>query len=121
MINYQGHATDSKGTPLDTTIQMRFYIYTDSTAGSVLWWENHPSVTVTDGLFEVLLGSVTPIGSGVFTGADRWFSLGIGGEAPGSPRKRIVSSAYAFSAFLRLWKPDISPKVVVHGQQEEGK
>ena len=50
-INYQGSLTRTDGTALDTTVSMTFKLYTDSTAGSLLWTETRSSVAVAGGYF----------------------------------------------------------------------
>src|SRR5210317_1837889 len=70
-MNYQGRLTDDAGNPLDTTVNVTFTVYDDSTGGTPLWSEIHPSVTVTDGLFSVLLGTVIQMGPNVFDGTER--------------------------------------------------
>jgi len=101
-INYQGILTDDTGTPLDGDYSIRFRIYPDSSTGAVtLWVEQHPSVAVDEGLFNVILGSSNPIPDSVFVGA--WASnLWLGIEpSPGpeiDPRVRITSVPMAIRA-----------------------
>ncbi|MFH1010114.1 MAG: hypothetical protein V1784_02630 [bacterium] len=68
-LNYQGYLTDTDGNPLDTTVAMTFKLYTDSTAGSLLWTETRPSVSAAKGLFNVRLGQVTALDNNVFNNA----------------------------------------------------
>jgi len=99
LMNYQGRLTNSSGSPLDTTVSMIFTIYDDSTGGNAKWTETHPSVTVTDGLFNVLLGSVsTIIDDTVFNSDTRYLGIKVGSNAEISPRSRLVSAPYAFKA-----------------------
>jgi hypothetical protein len=95
MIQYQGRLTDDTGNPMDTTVEMTFRIYQDSSGGLILWTETHPTVTVTDGLFTVKLGSLTPIGKTVFNGDQRWLGISIDGGGFLDPRTSIASTAYA--------------------------
>ena len=95
MMNYQGHLTDEEGAPLDTTISMTFTIYDDSTGGSSFWTETQPSVTVSNGLFNVLLGSETAITEAAFDETERWLQITVEGEVI-EPRTRLVSAPYAF-------------------------
>ena len=66
MINYQGYLTDTAGEPLDTTVAMTFAFYDAATGGVTLWTESHASITVQEGLFDTLLGSVNAIPDSVF-------------------------------------------------------
>ncbi len=94
--NYQGYLTDTGGNPLDTTVAMTFKLYTDSTAGSLLWTETRPSVSVTDGLFNVRLGQITTLGDAVFNNLQIWLGVTVGGNSEMMPRSRVVSVGYAY-------------------------
>jgi hypothetical protein len=95
LISYQGQLTDSSGTPLDTTVDMTFAIYNESTNGVSIWSETQPSVEVTGGVFQVLLGSVSALDDTVFNDEERWLGVTIGVGPELEPRTRIVSGAYA--------------------------
>ncbi|MCP4570643.1 MAG: hypothetical protein GY841_23920 [FCB group bacterium] len=60
MISYQGHLTDDIGQPVNAILDITFRIYDDATAGNLKWSETQ-SVTVTEGGFSVMLGSINPI------------------------------------------------------------
>ncbi|MBM3324384.1 MAG: hypothetical protein FJY66_01815 [Calditrichaeota bacterium] len=95
-LNYQGYLTNPSGSPLDTTVAMTFKLYTDSLAGSLLWTETRPSVTVTDGLFNVRLGQITSLGDAVFNNAQVWLGITVGNNSEMTPRSRIVSVGYSY-------------------------
>jgi hypothetical protein len=95
-INYQGYLTDTSGNALDTTVAMTFKLCTDPTAGSLLWIESWPSVTVTDGLFNVRLGQIAALVDSVFNRAQVWLGITVGYNSEMVPRSRIVSAAYAY-------------------------
>jgi hypothetical protein len=95
LISYQGRVTDSEGQPLaDGMYDFTFAMYDQKSGGEMKWSETQTGVTVADGLFAVLLGSVTPIADSVFDGANRFLEVRVEGEAI-SPRTQIVSTAYA--------------------------
>jgi hypothetical protein len=94
LINYQGQLTTPSGIPLDTSVAVTFSIYDDSTAGTALWTETHPSVTVTGGLFQAELGAIAPL-SDLFS-ANRWLGIRIGADAEMTPREPITSVAHAY-------------------------
>ncbi len=94
LVNYQGYLTATDGTPLDSTVSVVFTIYDAESGGVVQWTEAHASVTVTDGLFHVLLGSVTPLAD--LFNANRWLGVTVGSDAEMSPRQQIVSVAHAY-------------------------
>ena len=95
LMNYQGRLTDSAGMPLDTTVSMTFTIYNDLAAGSSKWTETQPSVTVTDGLFNVILGGVNPILDSVFNDTGRYLGVQVGTDPELSPRTRLISVGYS--------------------------
>ncbi len=95
LINYQGRLTDN-GAPLSGTHSLKFIIFANEAGTVALWQEIQPAVAVTDGLFQVLLGSVVPIPSSVFSGDTRWLGVSLNGGPQMTPLKPIVSTAYAF-------------------------
>ena len=91
-VNYQGRLADATGTPLDGTYAMSFALW-DSPAGGNLAWgpETHAMVPVSNGLFNVGLGSQTTGGipTSVWTG-DRFLEITVDGETL-SPREPVRS------------------------------
>ena len=97
MLSYQGKLTDTSGVPVPNgDYSVAFKLYTVPTGGSPFWSETQ-SVTTKSGLFSVLLGSVTPIGSIPDAGA-LYLGMAVGGGAELAPRVRIVSAAYAYKS-----------------------
>ena len=99
MINYQGTLTDTLGNRLNGSYNMTFSIYDTSSGGTALWTEIQNGVSVDDGIFNVLLGSVTPIPDSVFDGDIRYLGVKVGADNEMTPRKPIVSVGYAWKAF----------------------
>ena len=61
VVTMQGFLTDSAGRALpDGTYQSKFRIYDDPTGGTLLWEESH-DLSLDHGLYDALLGSVTPL------------------------------------------------------------
>jgi len=98
MINYQGKITRPTGALVDTSVQMIFTIYDDSTTGNTLWADTLGSVSVEKGIFNVLLGSNNPIPDSVFDGNIRYLGVKVGSDTEMTPRKAMVSVAYAYRA-----------------------
>jgi hypothetical protein len=96
LMNYQGHLTDEEGVPLDTVINMTFTIYDDSTGGTVWWTETQTGVVVSNGLFNILLGSVNTIVDTVFRQDFRWLGIQIASDPEITPRTRLVTVPWAY-------------------------
>jgi hypothetical protein len=98
LMNYQGKLTDASGAPVNDTVQMVFSIYSDEGGVNQLWTETQTTVIIEKGVFNVLLGSETPIPYSVFDGSTRYLGVAIGGDPEITPRKAMVSVPYAFRA-----------------------
>jgi hypothetical protein len=97
LINYQGKLVIN-GEPVRTPQQITFTIYDAPTGGNIKWREVQ-NVPVSNGIFNVLLGSVTPFPSDLFTGTEqRWLALNVGNNPPLGQRTQITSVAYALKA-----------------------
>lgn len=98
LINYQGVLTDSTGAGLDTTVPVTFSIYDAAVGGTLIWSEPIPNVTVTAGLFSVLLGSVTTLSGSVFDDTTRYLGIKVGSDPEILPRTLLVSVPYSFKS-----------------------
>jgi len=97
MLSYQGKLTDTLGVPVaDTLYAIRFRFYAVPSGGTQ-FWEETQDVRTKGGLFSVLLGSVTPIGT-VPDAGTLYLGMAVGGGAELTPRLRIGSAAYAYKA-----------------------
>lgn len=98
LINYQGKL-DSSGVPISGTRNLTFNIYDVITAGTAIWTETQTGVTITNGVFNVLLGSVTVFPGTLFTNpGERFIGVRVGTAAEMSPRHKITSVAYSLRA-----------------------
>ena len=98
-LSFQGRLTDGQGQPITGTRSIDFRIYDAATGGTLLWEENQ-DVTVTDGAYSAILGSVQAIDTTTMT-FDAPYYLGIevgrrddGGQA---------------SAFMETISRDVGP------------
>jgi hypothetical protein len=97
-LNYQGYlANAADSSAVTATLQMTFRLFDSETKGTELWAETHPAVEVNGGLFQVLLGSVTPFPGGLFDATELWLQTELGSEIL-APRKSLVSVAYSHRA-----------------------
>src|SRR3989338_5380867 len=66
IIRFKGMLSDKAyGSPLNGEYKLTFRIYASETDGAMLWEETREGenlVTIADGLLDVELGSITPIG-----------------------------------------------------------
>jgi hypothetical protein len=100
LINYQGMLTDTGGNPLNGDYDLTFKIYGQSSGGSALWTETHTGTQVQDGLFNVILGSLSLLPSSVFEDTVRYLGITVGSDPEVSPRIRITSIPYAYRALV---------------------
>src|SRR5271154_4501677 len=95
-ITQQGRVVATNGTPLGT-LDVTFTLYTALTGGTVVWTETQ-IITFDDGYFSAQLGSATPFGAGVWTGATLYLGVTIGADPEMTPREVISSVPYALLA-----------------------
>ncbi len=97
-LSYQGYLTDPSGSPVNGTVSITFALYDTDVAGSLQWSESQ-SVDVSQGLFQVELGS-DPLN--IFT-ADQfdmplWLGMTVATDTEMSPRTPLTSVGFAFKA-----------------------
>jgi len=107
-INYQGKLTDSSNVAVaDGNYNMEFKLYTVASGGTAIWTETRTltdRVTVTNGLFSVLLGEVASLSSVDFN-QTLYLGVNIGGTADTpswdgemTPREKLGVVPAAFEA-----------------------
>ncbi|MGC9314998.1 MAG: hypothetical protein ACP5G4_05120, partial [bacterium] len=94
-MNYQGKLTDPAGVAVEGETEIIFRIYDVASGGTALWTETHPVVEVYNGLFDVRLGSITPLNLPFDEGY--YIELEVEGEVL-APRQALNSVGYAFRA-----------------------
>ena len=101
-IAYQGRLADSAGTPLTATYPMVFRLYNAASGGAPLWeeqWTASNSVAVSDGLFNVMLGSITPVPQSILSSnTSLWLGISVGTDSEMTPRVQLGSVPYAYQA-----------------------
>jgi hypothetical protein len=95
LINYQGMLTDGSGTPLNGSFNIDFEIYNASSGGALRWGEPQSAVSVTNGLFNVTLGSVNPLN--LDFSENYWMEITVEGQMM-PERLRFTSVGYAYRA-----------------------
>jgi hypothetical protein len=95
-ISYQGKITDSGGTPVpDGPYTMWFGIYNVASGGSPLWSSGNQSVSVNDGVANVVLGASGQPALNLEFSEDYWLLVVFEGVQQ-SPRVRLTSSGYSY-------------------------
>ncbi|MEM7129109.1 MAG: H-type lectin domain-containing protein [Chloroflexota bacterium] len=101
-IPYQGYLTDLDKNPLDSTYTMTFRLYNTAEGGTHLWEEfrtGSNSVQVNEGIFNVMLGSSTPIPNIVISeNSSLWLGITVGADDEMVPRVPIGAVPYAIHA-----------------------
>jgi hypothetical protein len=93
-MNYQGYLTDSSGNPLDGNYDMVFGLWDANTGGTREWGnETHASVSVSNGLFSVVLGETVPLDP--YTDFDEQLYLEITVDGTTLPRQMLRAVPYA--------------------------
>jgi len=98
VIPYQGKLSDSVGTPINSSVNITFRFYAVASGGSAIWTETHSNVTVSNGLFRVMLGSVTAIPATVWSNNPLYVGVQVGSEAEMTPREQIGAVPYSIVA-----------------------
>lgn len=93
-INYQGYLTSPTGQPLDTTVSMTFNFR--GFMHVLLWTEEHNTVNVTDGYFNVTLGSEVSLSESIFTSGYVMLEVIVGSDEPMFPFITTATVPYSF-------------------------
>lgn len=95
LINYQGKLTDGLGDPVNGELEVTFSIYTVASDGGAVWSEVR-AITVTDGIFNILLGAANPLKADLFSAyRATYLGLKVGSDSEMTPRQEIASVAYS--------------------------
>lgn len=105
-INYQGKLADNNGNPLTGNYPMTFEVYSAASGGTFLYGDDRTTnlVPVTNGIFNVLVGTGTAMGGTTYTnirqaaqsGTSIYLQVRVSGTAL-LPRQRLVASPYALA------------------------
>lgn len=96
-VAFQGYLTTPSGAPITGSVSIVATLYDAAAGGTSLWSETHPAITVTSGVFQLALGSVTPLEIPDFSGAPVYLGIAVNGEAE-LPRTRLLASPFAIRA-----------------------
>jgi hypothetical protein len=101
-ISYQGRLADSGGNPLTGKYNLEFRIYDVPTGGVPLWtemWTGANAVDVSDGLFNVMLGSIDNTLASAIEGYDElYLGITVGTDSEMAPRVQLGSVPFSMQA-----------------------
>ncbi|MBN2542535.1 tail fiber protein [bacterium] len=112
LIPYQGKLTNSSGVAINGTSNIQFGIYRNLTGGPGIWSETHWNVPITNGLFDVVLGSVNALNLD-FSEAQYYLQIAVNGDAL-IPRQRLISEVFAIRA-IYADSAGVPPDVITAG------
>jgi hypothetical protein len=95
IISYQGKVTHMDGVGVNDTLPVEFRLFEDETGGTAIWTENHPTVPIVKGLFDVFLGADTPLD--LEFDVKYYLEIVIDGHTM-APRVTFGASPYSFRA-----------------------
>lgn len=96
-LSYQGYLTSPTGVPVNTTVSMEVKLYNALTGGGVVW-SDIQSVAVVNGVYNVVLGSVTnPLDENVLA-VPLYLTVAVNGDPDMAPRTPLASAPYAILA-----------------------
>ncbi|MFH1440769.1 MAG: hypothetical protein ABIH18_01840 [Candidatus Omnitrophota bacterium] len=101
LINYQGRLTDTSSVPLNGLYNIIFRLYDAENAGNLLWQGTYTSVSISKGIFNILLGDINDAGfnfAALAFDKPYWLEIKVGTDDPMTPRQRITSVGYAIRA-----------------------
>jgi hypothetical protein len=101
-ISYQGRLADSSGNPLTGKYNLEFRIYDVPAGGVPLWtemWTGGNAVDVSDGLFNVMLGSIDSTLASAIEGHDElYLGITVGTDSEMVPRVQLGSVPFSMQA-----------------------
>ncbi len=97
-VSYQGILTDANGVVVDGTVNLTFKLYEAETEGIAVWTETQNGVTVSDGIFNVILGSVGDSGITIPFDRQYWLGVTVGEQPELTPLIQLTASPYSLNA-----------------------
>lgn len=95
-MSYQGVLINVDGTLMpDGNYSLNFRLYNAAEEGDILWEESQ-NVSVLNGIFNVILGSLNPLD--IQFEHQYWLGVTVGADAELTPRIQLTSSAYSLNS-----------------------
>jgi hypothetical protein len=107
LINYQGMLTDNSGEPLSGDFDLFFRIYNAPSGGDKRWEENHSVVSVSEGLFNAILGSQS---GGIYLdfSEEYWLEIEVNNDTM-PERLQFTSVGYAYRSSVADYALETTP------------
>ena len=112
VLSYQGTLVDALGNPISGLLDIDFRLYNSPGSEFPLWQETRSGVNavlVSNGLFNLMLGSLVPMAASVWEEPELYLGVKIGNDSEMSPREKLAfvpSAAMSEVAQLALSVPD---------------
>lgn len=104
---FQGKLIDpSTNLPKNGPFSMQFKLYTAPTGGTAVFSETQ-TVSVTNGVFSVQIGTNALLSPNLFSGASAYLGVTVGADAEMSPRQPLSMTPYAFTAMQLVADQDM--------------
>lgn len=110
MISYQGIVIDAAGKVIpDGAHNLSLKLYDNIGAAVAIYSENHLAVPIIKGLFNIIIGSQTPIPTTVTFDRGYFMGISVDGGAEMSPRAPMLAAPYALHAAIADQASSLAP------------
>lgn len=116
-MSYQGVLKDTGGNLIDGPNNLAFSLFDVATGGTVLWSESYPNLDVSGGLFNVTLGSTTPLS--LPFDKQYWLEIAVNGS-PVLPRTQLTATPYSLNAQSAVTAASVADNAVTSASILDG-
>ena len=95
-MSYQGVVTDASGVAVNGNVDLTFILWDAAAEGTQVWTETQPSTPLSNGIFNVILGSISPLN--ITFDKQYWLGVKVGTDSELMPRVQLTSSPYSLTA-----------------------
>jgi len=117
-ISYYGYLVDrNTDQPVDSAISITFRIYDEQSGECPIWEETHSLVNVSDGFFDVSLGSINAL-AGIDFNQDLWLGVEVNGDGEMTPCHKLpnLQSQMVEATDNRSGSKETSTEQIDYGQ-----
>lgn len=109
IISYQGTLLNNQGDPITGQVNIMFRLYNHPTNSDFLWEEKHidqNAVTVTNGLFNLVLGGINALPYEIWQEKNLYLGITVDGDSEMNPREIISAVPYAIQSEMAITVPN---------------